>query len=45
MKKSVLIISGSPRKGGNTDLLCDAVARGAEDDVPMLVDKMVRAVG
>lgn len=76
--KSVLIISGSPRKGGNTDLLCDAFARGAEeaggnvekiflsdyrinffseadeqrvgdraneaeDDVPMLVDKMVRA--
>ena len=75
--KSVLIISGSPRKG-NTDLLCDAFARGAEeaggrvekisladyridyfseadeqrvgdrageaeDDVPMLVDKMVRA--
>lgn len=76
--KSVLIISGSPRKGGNTDLLCDAFARGAEevggrvekvfladyridyfseadeqrvgnraneaeDDVPMLVDKMVQA--
>ena len=76
--KSVLIISGSPRKGGNTDLLCNAFARGAEevggrvekifladyridyfseadeqrvgnraneaeDDVPMLVDKMVRA--
>ena len=76
--KSVLIISGSPRKGGNTDLLCDAFARGAEevggqvekifladyridyfseadeqrvgnraneaeDDVPTLVDKMVRA--
>ena len=76
--KSVLIISGSPRKGGNTDLLCDAFARGAEevggqvekifladyridyfseadeqrvgdradeaeDDAPMLVDKMVRA--
>ena len=76
--KSVLIISGSPRKGGNTDLLCDAFARGAEeaggqvekifladyridyfseadeqrvgnraneaeDDIPMLVDKMVRA--
>lgn len=76
--KSALIISGSPRKGGNTDLLCDAFARGAEeaggqvekifladyridyfseadeqrvgnraneaeDDVPMLVDKMVRA--
>ena len=76
--KSVLIISGRPRKGGNTDLLCDAFARGAEevggrvekvfladyridyfseadeqrvgnraneaeDDVPMLVDKMVQA--
>ena len=76
--KSVLIISGSPRKGGNTDLLSDAFARGAEevggqvekifladyridyfseadeqrvgnraneaeDDVPTLVDKMVRA--
>lgn len=76
--KSVLIICGSPRKGGNTDQLCDAFARGAEeaggsvekifladyhidyfaeadeqrvgdraneatDDVPMLVDKMVRA--
>lgn len=76
--KYVLIVSGSPRKGGNTDLLCDAFARGAEevggrvekifladyridyfseadeqrvgnraneaeDDVPMLVDKMVRA--
>lgn len=31
MKKSVLIISGIPRKGGNTDLLCDAFARGAEE--------------
>lgn len=29
--KRVLIISGSPRKGGNTDLLCDAFARGAEE--------------
>ena len=29
--KIVLIISGSPRKGGNTDLLCDAFARGAEE--------------
>ena len=29
--KYVLIISGSPRKGGNTDLLCDAFARGAEE--------------
>ncbi len=29
--KKVLIISGSPRKGGNTDLLCDAFARGAKE--------------
>lgn len=29
MGKKVLILSGSPRKGGNTDLLCDEFARGA----------------
>ena len=29
--KRVLVISGSPRKGGNTDLLCDAFARGAKE--------------
>lgn len=28
--KKVLIISSSPRKGGNSDLLCDAFAEGAE---------------
>ena len=27
--KKVLIISASPRKGGNSDLLCDEFARGA----------------
>ncbi len=27
--KSVLILSGSPRKGGNSDLLCDAFMKGA----------------
>lgn len=26
--KNVLIISGSPRREGNTDLLCDEFARG-----------------
>ncbi|MDO4163487.1 MAG: flavodoxin family protein [Bacteroides sp.] len=76
--KKVLIISGSPRKGGNTDLLCDEFARGAaevggdvekiflsdyqidyfteadeqrtgdsahvaQDDAPMLIDKLVDA--
>lgn len=29
MNKKVLILSGSPRKGGNSDLLCDAFLRGA----------------
>ena len=29
MSKRVLILSGSPRKGGNSDLLCNEFARGA----------------
>ncbi len=29
MAKKVLILSGSPRKGGNSDLLCDEFAKGA----------------
>ena len=29
--KNVLILSGSPRKGGNSDLLCDEFMRGAEE--------------
>lgn len=29
MSKDILIISGSPRKGGNSDLLCDAFMKGA----------------
>ncbi len=29
--KKVLILSGSPRKGGNSDLLCDEFAKGAKD--------------
>ena len=31
MKKRVLILSGSPRRGGNSDLLCDEFARGAAE--------------
>lgn len=31
MAKKVLILSGSPRKGGNSDLLCDEFMRGALD--------------
>lgn len=30
MSKKILILSGSPRKGGNSDLLCDAFLRGAQ---------------
>ncbi len=31
MAKKVLILSGSPRKGGNSDLLCDEFMRGAQE--------------
>ena len=29
--KNVLILSSSPRNGGNTDLLCDEFAKGAKE--------------
>lgn len=31
MSKNVLILSASPRKAGNSDLLCDAFAQGAKE--------------
>ena len=31
MSKKILILSGSPRKGGNSDILCDEFLRGAQD--------------
>lgn len=31
MSKNVLIISSSPRKGGNSDLLCDQFLKGAQE--------------
>lgn len=31
MSKKVLILSGSPRKGGNSDTLCDEFMRGAQE--------------
>ena len=31
MAKKVLLFSGSPRRGGNSDLLCDQFLRGAEE--------------
>lgn len=30
MSKKILVISSSPRRGGNTDMLCDEFAAGAE---------------
>ena len=30
MNKKVLVLAGSPRKGGNSDILCDELMRGAE---------------
>ncbi len=29
--KNVLILSGSPRKGGNSNLLCDQFLKGAQE--------------
>jgi len=31
MSKTVLILSASPRKGGNSDILCDQFAKGARE--------------
>lgn len=31
MSKKILILSGSPRKGGNSDILCDRFAAGATE--------------
>ena len=31
MNKKVLIISSTPRKGGNSDKLCDSFAEGAKE--------------
>ncbi len=31
MAKKILILSGSPRKGGNSDILCDEFMRGAKE--------------
>lgn len=31
MTKKIIVLSGSPRKGGNSELLCDQFARGASE--------------
>lgn len=48
MNKKVLIVSSSPRKHGNSDLLCDEFARGAKDagnevEKVFLADKSIKA--
>ena len=30
MSKNVLVLTGSPRRGGNSDLLADALIKGAQ---------------
>lgn len=47
MKKNVVVVSASPRRGGNTDLLCDAFVKGAasaghEVEKISLRDKTIR---
>ena len=34
--KNVLVLSSSPRKGSNSDLLCDAFAKGAIKETKFL---------
>ena len=49
--KNVLILSGSPRKGGNSDLLCDEFMRGAKEsgnnvtDAESAVDEWLDELG
>lgn len=43
MNKKVLILSGSPRKGGNSDLLCDEFMRGAADGGNQVENIFVRS--
>ncbi|MDO4200026.1 MAG: flavodoxin family protein [Clostridia bacterium] len=46
MKKNVLILSGSPRKNGNSELLCEEFLRGADEaghevEIVTLFDKKI----
>lgn len=42
MRRSVLIISSSPRKGGNSDILADEFGRGAREAGAMVEKETVR---
>lgn len=39
MSKKILVLSGSPRKGGNTDRLSDEFIRGAKE-IGHTIDKI-----
>lgn len=43
MNKKVLILSGSPRKSGNSDLLCDEFMRGAAENNNQVEKILVRS--
>ena len=50
MKKNVLILSSSPRRKGNSDLLCDRFLEGAKDaghnvEKIFLKDKDIKTIG
>jgi len=47
MSKSVLVLSSSPRKGGNSDLLCDQFMLGVkmaghQTEKVFLIDKKIK---
>ena len=42
MSKNILIISSSPRRGGNSDTLCDEFKRGAEESGNRVVKVFLR---
>ena len=49
MSKNILILSSSPRRGGNSDTLCDEFMRGSiesgnqKDDAAEVIEKMLAA--
>jgi len=43
--KNVLVLSASPRKGGNSDLRCDAFAKGVKEAGPLKVEYTLTSLG
>ena len=42
MSKRILILTGSPRRGGNSDLMADAFAKGASEAGTVLCSLILR---